>query len=388
MNPDDQLDHRIEAIMHGQHPMGSPDPEIAEALQVAEVFARLNAVPVPTDLAERVLLRLGEAVDQRSKRGIIIPFPSTVTIRRAGRLKALAAVAACILVIIATTAGISNAAASSLPGDPLYSVKQWQQSFALAQAHNAADRAHIAIQNIRSGLSDLRTTVAHHSSDSNDITALNTVAVQTRDAQSAVNDISPGDTREARAAELGSLITEEEQTLHQLLGQVDWSVRAAFTGQLGALGESVPTITGAQVTEQHDLLILTITGHFFVAGTQVIFDNNTIPGAIVSQTSTQIVAQLDHSHSSGGHHTIGVVNPDGTVALWANSIDDGNGDHHDGDPTPSATDTSGGDHHNGTPSPSPTGGSDGGHSGGGTTTPTPSSNGNDKTPTPTETPHH
>jgi len=52
-----------------------------------------------------------------------------------------------------------------------------------------------------------------------------------------------GAEREAAELDLDRVLTQEEQTVRHLLDQVDWPVRLAFTGQLGARGDAVPTVT-------------------------------------------------------------------------------------------------------------------------------------------------
>jgi hypothetical protein len=129
-----------------------------------------------------------------------------------------------------------------------------------------------------------------------------------------------------------------------MLDQVDWPVRLAFTRQLGALGDAVPTVTQVLVHPQSNgTLLITLTGTHFAPHVELMIDGR--PGGTVSQsTSQQLVAVVSTSAWSAGPHALGVRNPDGTAAQMVLSDES---DDHNGSGTPQPT------NHNryGTPQP-------------------------------------
>ena len=148
---------------------------------------------------------------------------------------------------IVACVGVLTASARSLPGDALYSLKQAETQFTLTFAGAPQNRATLQIDHLRSALVDLNTVVNEGRDDDAIRLALDTVAAKTSDSQEAVAALPVDSEREAAQQDLDSAIAQEEQILRQLLNNVDWPVRLAFTQQLGALGDPVPTVTNVVV---------------------------------------------------------------------------------------------------------------------------------------------
>lgn len=115
---------------------------------------------------------------------------------------------------------------------------------------------------------------------------------------------------------------------------------------------------------------IVVVGSNFQQGAVVIVNGQAV-GTVLSQTSTQLVVQIDPTYPVTSAKTIGVSNPDGTAADTrdiTSDLDPGNGKGPAGagsaTPGPLSTTTTGNGNGNG---------NGGGHPGGGTHgTPTPS----------------
>lgn len=380
MTPEEQLDRLIEAPgYNGSRRPGSND-EIAARLHAADALASLNQVEVPEAFAARLegqVRQRARSLNQQDHPLTFVPRAPEhhrarpLLLRRAW-VTALALAATLLLACV----GAFTAAASSLPGDPLFGLKQFEQQISLTLAGDAQGRAQVSISHLRSAVTDLSAEVADRRSDSDIMQALAIVADATRESQAAVAAIPAGPDHDAAQRDLSSALASEDQALRQPLLQVDWSLRVAFTRQLGALGDAVPTITQVSIKPQsNNTLLVTITGTNFTPQTLLML--NSMPrGTVLSQTATQLVVVLNQSDWSGSrHHTLGVQNADGTAAQATLNDDNEHegGDDHGGTPGATRTPEDDDDH----------GGSGGSGSGSGGSG---SGGGSNGTPTPTRTP--
>lgn len=373
MNREDHVDHLIEQQLHGASAPLPANDEDATLLAAAGALARLNAVEVPSGLAGRLeaSIRAQARAHHNGRITALDRRPQRLSgTRRPLYRRPWAAALAMAAVLALACVGLGVAANSSLPGDPLYGVKHFEQQIALASAGSEADRARLQITQLQGALADLKAEVNDGYSDDDIRQALTMVATQTRDSQSAAAALPAGAERAAVEQSLDETLRSERAALYQLLAPVDWSLRVAFTQQLGVLGAPVPTL--AQVTVNHgsnNTLTLTLTGTNFAPGAIVVINGR--PRGVVSQnTSTELVAQINASDWPGGTYTVGVLNPDSTAAQLALRNDDqhdgsGGGDHGDhGTPSPSSTPGSG-DGHGGDGGSGGSGSGDGGSSGSG-----------------------
>ncbi|HEY7347193.1 MAG TPA: hypothetical protein VH599_02655 [Ktedonobacterales bacterium] len=358
MNREEDLDRLIEQRLSDASWQPDMSDDEAARIAAAQAILRLNTVEPPPALTERIesrirararahhnghiaRLRLLPRAGERSRR---------VSVRRAW-VSALSAAAVLLLAFF----GVTTAAARSLPGDLLYGLKSWEQQIALASAGSPADRANIQISQLQSALADLETVVGDGRSDADITQALTIVAADTRDSQAAVAATPAGPERDAAEQSLAKALQGETMTLYRLLKQVGWSLRLAFTQQLGALGVPIPTVTQVSATEgSNDTVTLTLTGTNFAPGARLVINGRAL-GTVSQNSATTLIAMISHSDWRDDKISVGVLNPDGTAAQKIVNTDD---DHHDG---------SGGDDHGGqgTPGSTPEPGDDGGHGGGG-----------------------
>ncbi len=416
MNPEERLDHLLD-----QHADGADAASAREAgqLDAAQAVRALRAVPVPTDFAARLEARLRLRARELQSEDDTVAAPATsgptsATARRDGKrgaarptmppMRRIVFAGGGALTALVLLAGLLFAAsAQSVPGDWLYGVKQLRNQIALAQAATPAARAEVLIQQLHGAVSDLQAEISSGHGDANIQQALRIVASDTQRAQTAVAALPAGTSRTQATRDLAATLTYEQTTLHQLVTRADWPVRLAISGQIGALGAPVPTITAVAITAQgNGDDRVTITGTNFATAAQVLLDDAPA-GPPLSLTPTRIVIRCTAAVLAGPHQ-LGVQNPDGTAASYTitggaangqgapqgtttpgtpgaqgtpgNGNGNGNG-HHDPTPSPQRTPGSG----NRRPSPTPASGN-----GSGRHTPTPGGGNGNGSGHPTPTP--
>lgn len=353
MNREDHVDHLIEQHLHKNswHPTSGEDDALLAATEAVEL---LNDLEVPPALALRVEQRLRARL-RSQQNGHARPVQQDGSIRPVARrsqpifsrrrklvrniwIAALSAAAVLLLFV-----GVNRVAASSLPGDPLYGLKQIQQQMALSNASSPADRANVQIAQLRSAITDLEAEVNSDRSDADATAALQVVTTDTQASQAAVDAVPAGSEHDTVAQALTNALQAERDTLYRLLANARWPLRVEFTQQLGTLGAQVPRVAQVKViSDSHDTLTLQVIGINFVPGTQVVI-NGMQKGTIIQVTPTLVVVVIPESAWPESTHTVGVMNPDGTAAQVTMSGSDGNHGGEQETPSPSGTPGSGDD---------------------------------------------
>jgi len=324
MNPEEYLDRLIESREQGKlHPPVLND-EIAASLAAAESLVQLRQIEVPPVFADYMEASIRLRARARAQlNGEIVPIAGTTRsapIRRStgtprhlpGRVWIAALSIAAVLVL--SFAGILTAAAQSLPGDSIYSLKQAEYQFTLLFAGNQQNRASSEIDQLHDVISDLRMVVDDGRHDDAIQLALAALITQTSDSRKAVAALPAGSAGQEVQQELNSALGEEDQALRQLLNQVDWPMQLAFTHQLGVLGDTVPTITHiVALAQSNGTFLITLTGTHFAPNAELMIDGK--PGGVMSKnTPVQLVAVISKAVWTSGSHAFGIRNPDGTVA--------------------------------------------------------------------------
>ena len=354
MKPEEYLDRLIERRENGMEPLPVANDEVAAGLAAAHALAQLNEIDIPPDFAHKLELSIRARTRDLSRLNSKITTPTRpLRIPRTPRathsqryqprrawIAALGIVAALVLACF----GILSVSAQSLPGDPLYGLKQATEQFQLNFSNSPQDRLNAQINQLHSALADLNTVINNKRSDDAIRLALNSVADTTNNALAAVATLPAGTSRAAAQQNLNNVLTEEDQTLRHLLNHVSWSVRLAFTRQLGVLGDPIPTVTRVTTLAQSNgTLQITLTGTNFISGTRLVIDGQP-GGTITANTQEQLTASISHATGLYGEHEIGVLNPDGTAAQATYGKDTDNdqpGDNHLRYGTPEPTRDSG-----------------------------------------------
>jgi hypothetical protein len=368
MNPEEYLDRLIESHEQGELYVPIINDEFTASMAAAEALTKLNDIPISHRFTNNLELSIRARVRSLTEQnhGDIQPSQphtlteqnrwdipsaqssSSVVPQRAFKRRAWVTLLRIAAVFIIAGVGILTESARSLPGDALYPLKQAENKFTLTFARLPQNSANLQIDHLRSALVDLNTVVNEGRDDDAIRLALDTVAAKTSDSQEAVAALPVDSVRDEAQRALASALAEEDQILRQLLNNVDWPIRLAFTQQLGTLGEPVPTVTNVVVhTQSNGTLLITLTGTNFAPPAQIIIDGRQ-NGEVSQSTPTQLVAVSGNATWSSGIYAIGVRNPDGTAAqLIINSDDKNNSDQEDSNHT-----------RHGTPVPYPTGGPD------------------------------
>lgn len=355
MKPEEYLDRLIESHERGLEPLPIASGDVAASLAAARTLEKLNELDVPPDFARRlelsIRLRTRElahelASSHADTRPLQLSTPHSLRPRQHAMQRAWIAALAIAAALVLACAGILTVSAQSLPGDPLYGLKQAAEQFQMNFSSSPQDRINAQINQLHSTLADLNTVVSSRRSDDAIRVALNALENNTKSAREAVTALPAGTDRDTAQQNLRNALAEEDQTVRGLLNQVDWPVKVAFTAQLGVLGDPVPTVTQiTTVRQSNGTLLITLTGTHFAPGTRLAIDGQPA-GTIISSTPVQLTAVLTNAAGLFGRHGIGILNPDGTAAQVAyedDTQDDGPGNTHTRYGTPAPTRGSGDD---------------------------------------------
>lgn len=339
MKPEEYLDQLLEARSHGHPPLSVNDDEIAASLAAAEMLTRLQEIEVPADVTRRLEATLRTRVSARRpvqlnslaslNENVLPPTRrrSSERTHREPKRRAWIAIGGVAAMLILAFAGLLALSAHTLPGG---SGQGGNQVISPTTTIPAQSRVNVDIALLRSALVDLSADVNDQRSDAVIQRALQTVASRSHDCQNAMAAVPTGSERDATQQDLNAALAEEERTVRQLLGQVDWPMRLLFTRQLGVLGDAVPTITHASAhVQQNGTVLITLTGTHFASQARLMV-NGKSDGTVIKVLSDQLVASIPLSQGSPGTHAFGVLNPDGTAAQFIYTGED----DHNGPGTP------------------------------------------------------
>lgn len=318
MKPEEYLDRLIERRERREIQLPVANDEVAASLAAAEVLTQLRKIDVPPEFAGHLELYVrarARSLAQQNGRTVTIARPqSPAGFQRFQIRWTWAAVLGIAAVLVLACAGVLTVSARSLPGDALFSLKQAENQFTLNFASDPRNRASVQVDQLHNALDDLSTVIDDKRDDDATRLALNIVAAKTNDSRGAVAALPAGPDRDAAQQLLSGALAEEEQLLRHLLNSVDWPMQVAFTRQLGALGDPVPTVTRVVVSIQtNGTRLITLTGTNFAPHVELIIDGRPV-GVVSQSTSEQLVAVISNSAWSAGEHAFGVRNPDGTAA--------------------------------------------------------------------------
>jgi hypothetical protein len=342
MNQEEYLDQLLEAQRYGRTQASAHNDEITASLAAAEMLTRLREIEVPAEFTSRLEASLRARISSRRliqpnsqtlSNENILPLKrrrSSANTRRAPRQQAWIALLGIAAMLVMTFAGLLALSAHTLPGGSLAGPRHvGNQATSPVVNNSPQSQLNVDILLLRNALVDLRSAANNQRSDAVIQLALQTVAARSHDCQNAVKAVPGGPDRDTAQQNLNAALTGEEQTVRQLLTQVDWPMRMLFTQQLGALGDPVPTITHVSVhTQSNGTYLVTLTGTHFAPQARLLFKGQ--PDGTVSQAMPdQLVAIIHSSQGLPDTHAFGVLNPDGTAAQLVRT----GGDDHNGSGT-------------------------------------------------------
>jgi hypothetical protein len=235
-----------------------------------------------------------------------------------GSWRVWSSLAAAIFLVVSIASIVTlSVAANAGPGSALYSVRRWQEDARTNLANSDAERAQLHLQYATDALDALDAAVAQHAPASVYGEALSRFTDEMRQAADALAQVPAGTDYDTLTSRLDDMRVRGRLDLRAALPSLSWSGRIATTSALGALGESVVTVTrvtGVRTGLQYARVwTLTITGSGFQSGA-VLLAHKRPAGHVVSVTPTRMIAQYSGEAEDSLARDIGVGNLDGTAA--------------------------------------------------------------------------
>lgn len=291
------------------------DSEVDKLVNVAwrlRTAPQIQTHPAFADMLERRMLR-HYLVHQQSSSRNYRSFLKMVRIH-----PAFTAVAALCLLLLLSIGTLALAAQVTNPNNPFYTFKQWEQQMQYNLTASAADKAALDIQFARDRLNAL-SYLADSAHTDGYLQALFRFEEQMTTTDKAINALPP-DTQKTRLLEqFGTLQNDARQELYAFLPKLAMDARIATTGELGHLGAQIPTLSSATLslpTPSRENAIIHIAGSGIQPGAQLLVDGRQVQGNGTLQNG-QVIFTLPWE-GERHPHTLGILNPDGTVAQTNN----------------------------------------------------------------------
>lgn len=324
MNPQyEQFDEQLEQLMKGYMPGANRESdarleagqqmeatEVEDLLHLArqvQTTSHVRVDPVFAAELERRVLRHALTRPQATHHGPLVQFWHLH--------RALALTTILLLALTLLGAGVfALAAHTTSPANPLNGLGHWQQSAHDTATASSADHATVDLQAARQSLLALQ-NVANSTQTSAYVQDLASFDAQLTRATGSINALPAGDEKTLLNSQLSQLKGEARQKLHGWLHALAAAAGVATTSELGRLGELVPQVSSASIVlpaHPKGNALIHVMGSGFQPGARLLVD-----GKVVSVTGTLQNGQMVFILTWTGEkhpHTLGIVNPDGTVA--------------------------------------------------------------------------
>ena len=307
---------------------------LAHAAVIARDVLRMPS-PTPHGLAaargaSEPFMEPGRTSHKRGSRSRGLAQQAGRRSRGIGSLRPLWSLAAAALLLM-IGAGVVLAAAGAGPGSPLYGLHRLEQNARVSIASSSSERVRLRLAYAQADLSAIDTALARHAAGATYTDALGAFQSDLQAIRADLPGLPAGAERDRLAAQFTALETQGRSDLFHGLPTLPWSDRVKTTTVLGSFGVPTPTVTTATMTRtltpRERVIRIVVVGSNFQPGAVVIVNGEAV-GTVLSQTSTQLVVQLDPTYPVTSAKTIGVSNPDGTAAETrdiASALDAGNG---------------------------------------------------------------
>lgn len=206
---------------------------------------------------------------------------------------------------------------TATPANPLDGFKRWMQPGQTTSAPPATptpDQATLELQRARWSLATLLTLTAP-AQDTAYIQELAQFDVQLTRATKTINALSSRTEKTQMSAQLALLKNDAREKLRGLLHTLTSTASSATTTELGRLGEPIPQVHRASIAlpaHPRGNATITIVGNGIQSGAQLLVDGKLTQASGTLQNG-QIVFVLTWP-SEKHPHSLGIINPDGTVA--------------------------------------------------------------------------
>jgi hypothetical protein len=314
-----------------------PDPTFARALE-QRWLARAE------HLAAATVEHLAAETSAAGARELPARERLRQAVGRRSRTPRWALLAAAAVLLFSVGAGTLTAAAAAMPGTPLYGLHRLEQGMQAQFAVNVLDQGHLHLTYAEQALSALSAAAAQHNMSAYH-DALATLRDEWDSAHAALGQVPTGQAHDALAADLAQVTTQARAALLAVAPTLAWQEQLATTNALGAFGQPVPVITRARImthdSGDHRAWVIALSGSGFQAGAQVVLEGQVMSGAaLVSADALQFTLV---TAPRAAPHTVGIQNPDGTVAETTQVLIAAaqSGDDTSSRPTPAGTDDAG-----------------------------------------------
>lgn len=346
MHPEDELEALLNTRVRKPMWSGHVSDEVAPLLTAAARLAPLrDATPdsaFAADLEQRLMARMRQRPASISAAGAEAPVRRSLRFFRASPRAAWAAVAAALLL----TVGLGALTAKAAPGAPLYVVRQLAQTLAAQALSEPTHDPFAALNQARADLAAFNAAISR-GAQPDALTALSKLHSDDAQAAQRIRAMTDAATRESAQTQLSAFRQGAEGDLRASLTALDWQGRAQVTSELRMWGDADLVVTQVRILQDtangqnkgqgapgNATLLIEARGAGFAQGAQALVDGKPV-GTVISLTPTQIVVRVAASALNprgASELTIGVANPDGTVAFNPHAQRD---DHN----APDATET-------------------------------------------------
>jgi hypothetical protein len=291
------------------------DPEVRALARLARSLQTASALQTDPDFARQLERRILAHNAARQRQHPHQRWWEKFLPRLTYAHPALALALGFCLLFIFLGAGVLVAAAQvTNPNNPLYAIKQWEQQIQGSPTGAQTAQAEQDVQAARDQLNLLPSLAnAAHAGDYRH--ALADFDQQLRIATQAINALPAGQDHTRLAGELAALQLDARHMLRGLLLQLAVPERLATTDELGRLGDTVPHLTAVDVTfpaHPNGSATIRISGDNLQAGAALLVDGHVAPASGTLQQGGYLFTATWNGNQHP--HSIGIMNPDGTVA--------------------------------------------------------------------------
>ncbi len=311
-----RLRHGKNQLWQGSIPAHDSIPEVDELAKLAQYLQMAPQLQVEPGFTARLETRmLAHSVAQsRQSRMQTTQSRTYSPFLLLLRPQFVFVITSLVLLLIGTTSVLTAAAQVTDSGNPLYSVKRWEQGVQRTLTVSATDRTGLDEQIAQEQLNTLAKSgdPTHASTYQQALANLNQ---QINTFAQSVATLPAGAERDSFQAKLVTLKANARQTLRGLLPQLSLAEKQSTTTELGRLGDTIPHIDSATVTGLMSFgtqTIVQLTGNNIQTGARLLINDQLTESTLFLQHNTYV--SVLNGSSQQRPDTIGILNPDGTIA--------------------------------------------------------------------------
>jgi len=287
------------------------DADLLHLARQLQEAPHIRADPVFTVQLEQRMLRHALARRQVRRGWLLAQW------RTPHRVLALA-MSLCLVLILLGAGALALVARTTHLASPFSSVGHGQPSIQNTSTAAPADLAGADLQTARARLLALQQVATSTQTDAY-VQGLANFEAQLARAAASINALPTGDEKTLLITQLAQLKGEARQKLRGWLHTLTPTASAATTSELGRLGESIPQVSSASIVlpaHPRGNATVRVIGSGLQSGARLLVDSKliSITGMLQNGQLVFVLPWTGEKHP----HTLGIVNPDGTVAQTSN----------------------------------------------------------------------